>query len=99
MGDDFRVRYNTELYEFLSDLDVAQRINIQFSAVVRMRKDAPVRRIFDAGNCESRRKGRPCIRCKHQIEEALSSICVTNWRRRLRSRVAWKDVLQKVEIC
>ena len=40
--------------------------------------------------------GRPCIRWKDQIEEALSSIGVTNWRRRARN--AWKDVLRQAEI-
>ena len=46
----------------------------------------------------SRRRGRPYIRWKDQIEEAMSSIIVTNWRRRARSRGAWKDVLRQAEI-
>ena len=54
--------------------------------------------VFDAGICGSRRRGRPCIRWKDQIEEALSSIGVTNWRRGARSRDAWKDVLRQAEI-
>ena len=63
-------------------MDVVQRINIQrlrwIAHVVRMEEDAPARRVFDAGIYGSRRRGRPCIRCKDQIEEALSSIGVTN---------------------
>ena len=50
------------------------------------------------GVCGNRRRGRPCIRWKDQIEEALSSIGVTNWRRRARSRGAWKDVLRQADI-
>ena len=38
------------------------------------------------------------IRWKDQIKEALSSIGITNWRRRARSRDAWKDVLRQAEI-
>ena len=102
VGDDFRIRFNSELYELLNDMDVVQRINIQrlrwLGHVVRMEEDAPARRVFDAGICGSRRRGRPCIRWKDQIEEALSSIGVTNWRRRAKSRSAWKDVLRQAEI-
>ena len=102
VGDDFRIRFNSELYELLNDMDVVQRINIQrlrwLGHVVRMQEDAPVRRVFDAGICGRRRTGRPCIRWKDQIEEAVSSIGITNWRRRAKSRSAWKDVLRQAEI-
>ena len=40
VGDDFRIRFNSELYELLNDMDVMQRINIQqllwLGHVVRM---------------------------------------------------------------
>ena len=40
VGDDFRIRFNSELYELLNDMDVGQRINIQrlrwLGHVVRM---------------------------------------------------------------
>ena len=89
VGDDFRIPFNSELYELLNDMDVVQRINIQrlrwLGHVVLMVEDAPARRAFDVGICRSRRRGRSCIRWKDQIEEALSSIGATNWRRRPRS--------------
>ena len=101
VGDEFRFRFNIELYELLNDMHVMQRINIQrlrwLGHVVRMEEDAPAGRVFDAGICGSRRRGRPCIRWKDQIEEALSSIAVINWRRRGRSRAACKKVLQHIE--
>ena len=63
VGDDFRIRFNSELYELLNDMDVVQHINIQrlrwLGHVVRMEEDAPARRVFDAGICGSRRRGRP----------------------------------------
>ena len=84
------------------DMDVVQLINIQrlrwLGHVVRMGEDAPARRVFDAGICGSGRRGQPCIRWKDQIEEAPSSIGVTNWRRRAKSRSAWKEVLRQAEI-
>ena len=73
---------NSELYELLNEMDVVQRINIQrlrwLGHVVRMAENAPARWVFDAGICGSRRRGRPCIRWKDQIEKALSSIGVIN---------------------
>ena len=75
VDDDFRIQFNIGLYELLNDIDVVQRINIQrlLGHVVRMEEDAPPRRVFDAGICGSRRRGKPCIRWKDQIEEALLS--------------------------
>ena len=92
IGDDFRIRFNSELYELINDVDVVQRINIQRLPwrrhVVRKEEDAPARRVFDGRICGSRRRGRPCIHWKDQIKEALLSIGVTSWRRHARSRGA-----------
>ena len=93
VGDDFRIRFNSELYELLNDVDVVLR---WLGHAVRMEQDVPARRVFDAGICGSRRRERPCIRWKDQIEESLSSSGVTNWRRGERSRDAWKNVLRNV---
>ena len=83
VGYDFHIRYNSKLYKLLNDMDVVQRINIQrlrwLGDAVRIVEDAPARRVFVAGICGSRRRGRPCICWKDQIEEAMSSIGVTNW--------------------
>ena len=53
VGDDFRIRFNSELNELLNAIDVVQRINIQrlrwLGHVVRMEEDAPARQLFDAG--------------------------------------------------
>ena len=45
VGDDFRIRFNSKLYELLNDIDVVQRINIQrlrwLGPVVGMEENAP----------------------------------------------------------
>ena len=60
VGNDFRNRFSSELYELLNDIDVVQRINIQrlhwLGHIVRIEKDAPERRVFDAEICGSRRR-------------------------------------------
>ena len=44
VGDDFRIRFDSELYELLNDVDVVQRINIQrlrwLGHAVRMEENA-----------------------------------------------------------
>ena len=68
VGDGFRIRFNSELYKLLNDLDVEHRINIQrlswLGHVVRMEENASAIRIFDEGIFGSRRRGRPCMRWK-----------------------------------
>ena len=53
VGDNFRIRYNSELYELLNDMDVVHHINIQrlrwLDHVFLVEDDAPVRRVFDTG--------------------------------------------------
>ena len=92
VGDDFRIRFNSGLYELLNDIDVVERINIQrlqwLCHVIRMEENAPAKRVFDAGIYGSRQRERHCIHWKDQIEEILTLIGVTNWRRRSKSRGA-----------
>ena len=44
-----------------------------------------------------RRVGRPRTRWKDQVKEALTSLGVTNWRRRAQSRGAWREALRQAE--
>ena len=64
-------------------MDVAKRNNNQrfrwLSRVIRMDKDAAPRRVLDAVVGIHRPVGRPRIRWKDQVEEALTSIGVA-WR-------------------
>ena len=52
VGDNFRIRYNSDMYELFNDMDVVQRINIHrlrwLDHVICMKKNAPARRVFDA---------------------------------------------------
>ena len=55
VDDDFRIRFNSELYELLNGINVVQRINTQqmrwFGHVIGMEEDASVERVFDARIC------------------------------------------------
>ena len=65
--------------------------------IVRMVEDAPPRQVFDELVGGHRRVGRPRTRWKDQVGEALTSLGVTNWRRRAQSRVAWREALRQTE--
>ena len=101
VGEDFCIRTNRELYELFSGLDVAKRINIQrlhwLGHVVRMDEDVLSRRMFDAVVGGHRRVERPSMRWKHQVKEALTSLGVTNWRRRAQSRGTWREALRQTK--
>ena len=58
-----------------------------------MDEKAPPRRVFDVAVGGHRRKGRPRTRWKDQVEEALTSRGLTNFRRRAQSRGAWREAL------
>ena len=73
---------------------VAKRINIQRLQVVRM--DAASRRVFDAFDRRSSAQGRPRMRWQNQFKEALTSLDVTNRRRRAQSR-GWREALRQAE--
>ena len=55
IGNDFRIQFNSELYELLNAIDFVQRINIQrlrwLGHIVHMEADDPARRVFDEGIC------------------------------------------------
>ena len=73
VGNDFRIRFNSELYElYWYPADAHARPCRSYGG-----------RCFD--ETDIRRRECPFIRWKDQIQKDLSSIDVTNWRRRARS--------------
>ncbi|XP_062137632.1 uncharacterized protein LOC133846936 [Drosophila sulfurigaster albostrigata] len=83
IGDDFRIRMNHELYELYDDVDVVRRITIQ-----RLRWLRHVVRMEARVDYGRRRRGRPNLRWKDQVEQDLNLLGISNWRRRAKSRGA-----------
>ncbi|XP_060665319.1 uncharacterized protein LOC132797575 [Drosophila nasuta] len=98
VDDVYRIRYNHELY---GDVDVASRVKSQrlrwLGHVARMDEDAPARKVFDAVIVGTRRRGRPRTRWQDQVMETLSTLGVTNWRRRAQDRDAWRHITLQAE--
>ena len=99
--DEYRIRYNHELYELYADIDVLQRINVQrlrwLGHVVRMKDGAPAKEVFKWDVKENRRRGRPNLRWKDQVVKNLEQLGVENWRARAEDRSAWRGVVKKAQ--
>ncbi|XP_060665609.1 uncharacterized protein LOC132797867 [Drosophila nasuta] len=102
IGDDFRIRMNHELYELYDDVDVVRRITIQrlrwLGHVMRMDEESPAQKVFEARvDYGRRRRGRPNLRWKDQVEQDLNLLGIFNWRRRAKSRSAWRETLRSAK--
>ena len=80
-------------------LDVVKRIKIQrfrwLGHVVRMDEADGPRRGFNAVVGSHRRVGQPRTRWKDQVEEALTLLGITNWKKHAQSRGAWREALRQ----
>ena len=98
---EYRIRWNDELYELYGDIDVCRRINAQrlrwLGHVARMEDETPARKVLDARVGGQRRRGRPRLRWLDQVGDVLTSLGVANWRRRARSRGAWRQLVRQAE--
>ena len=90
---EYRIKYNTELYELYADIDIIQRINVQtlrwLGHVVRMDDGTPAEEVFQWEVKDNRRKGSPNLRWKYQVAKNLQQRHVENWRRRAEERAEW----------
>ena len=84
-GDEHRIRTNREQYKIFNDMFR------WFGHVVRMDEGASPRRVFDAVVGGHRQQRRPRTHWKDQAGEALTSLGVTNWRRRSQSIGAYRE--------
>lgn len=98
VGDDYRIRTNRELYELYEDVDIVKRITTQrlrwLGHVVRMDENSPAKKVFEGRVWGDRRQGRPCLRWKDQVEQNLSQLGVTDWRRHAMDRCAWRELVK-----
>ena len=98
----YRRRMNFELYEIFDDMDVVKRIKLRrlhwLGHVVRMDEQAPARRTFEsAPSGGSRRRGRPNLRWRDQVEDNLESLGIANWRQIAGRRSDWHKLLEEAK--
>lgn len=96
-------RMNHQLYELYDDVDLVRRVKIQrlrwLGHVVRMDEETPARKVFDsAPSGGQRRRGRPFIRWRDQVENNINAIGISNWRQKAVKRNVWRDILYEAKI-
>ena len=97
---EYRRRMNHELYELYPDIDVVKVIKISrlrwLGHVSRMAETDPARKIFEDVLEGSRKRGRPKLRWKDQVEDSLRDFGIANWRRRAQDRPSWRNTLSSL---
>lgn len=96
VNGEYRRRMNHELYELFGDVDVARRIKIQrlrwFGHVYRMDEQTPAKCIFASKQPRgSRRRGRPTLRWKEQVEHNIATLGISSQVAGRRSD--WRNLL------
>ena len=83
--DEWRRRFNHELYSLYKDSTIVDRIHKQqvrwLGHVWRMRDEEPPRKIMQAKPSGVRGRGKPRLRWLDGVEEELRSKNITNWKR------------------
>ena len=82
---EYRRRMNHELYQVFSDIDMVRSIELQrlrwLGHVVRMDEYDPAQKAYTSEPADgSRRRGRPRIRWKNQVEDNITEIGLSNWK-------------------
>ena len=99
---EYRRRMNHELYDLFRDVDVVRKIKIQrlrwLGHVVRMDDHAPAKKVFESvPSGGSRKRGRPNLRWKDQVEENINSLGINNWRQSAGRRSDWRNLLEEAK--
>ena len=95
---EYRRRMNHELYNLYADIDIVSRIELQrlrwLGHVMRMNENAPAKKAYKNEPTDgSRKRGRPRIRWKDQVENNILERGLPNWWTCAQDRRAWKSFL------
>ena len=99
---EYRRRMNHELYQLFSDIGIVRRIELQrlrsLTHVVRMDEDAPAQKVYKNEPADgSRRRGRPRISWKDQVEDNIAKYGLSNLKK-LRNRPTRLEIFFKLGV-
>ena len=99
---EYRRRMNIELYELYDDVELVRRVKLQrlrwLGHVVRMDEQAPARKVFETTpSGGTRKRGRPSIRWRDQVEDNIKSLGIPNWRQIAGRRSDWRNLLYEAK--
>ncbi len=99
--DNWRRRYNHELYQLYNEPDIVKHIKITrlrwLGHVQRMEEERVPLKMLNTNPDGNRRPGRPRTRWKDAIESDLKNLQVSDWRTLARNRSDWRRMLEEAK--
>ncbi|PSN43351.1 hypothetical protein C0J52_15555 [Blattella germanica] len=99
-NNEWRRRYNHELYELYKGPDIVGSIKIQrlhWAGHVLRANDRMINKVFHAKPEGTRKVGRPKLRWEDGVREDVKTIGIRNWRSSALNREEWRKLLQKAK--
>ena len=99
VGNEWRIRYNQELYQLYKDTKIVDRIRKQqlrwLGHVWRMQDDEPPKKIAFAKPTGRRKQGGQKLRWLDCIEKQIAAKGINNWKTLAVDRQSWRDVIDR----
>jgi hypothetical protein len=100
--DQYRIRYNHELYQIFQDQDIVATVKIRRLAwaghVIRREEDRPVLATFKGEFRDGKRsRGRPKNSWKDAVERDSTAFGLKNWQKEAKNRVKFKSFLDSAK--
>ena len=97
---EWRIRYNHELYQIYTDIDIVKKIRKQqlrwLGHVCRMHEEAPPKKIAFVKIDGRRRQGRQKLRWLEVLEKDLVANDIRNWRTLAEDREVWRKLSDRL---
>lgn len=95
-SSNYRIRFNHEILQVMDGEDIVRFVKAQrlrwLGHVERMSEDKTVKRAYEAFCMSTRKRGRPRMQWREEVERNLRKISVTGWR----EAAGNKDVLKQI---
>lgn len=97
----WRKRYNQELYDLFKDVDISKFIKLtrlRWAGHVRRKEDSEIcKMIWSAQPEGSRKRGRPRLRWKDEVDGDARDLGLRNWWREALDRANWRKILEEAK--
>ncbi|PSN35196.1 hypothetical protein C0J52_22960, partial [Blattella germanica] len=97
----WRKRYNQELYDLFKDVDISKFIKLtrlRWAEHVRRKEDSEICKMIWSGQPEgSRKRGRPKLRWKDEVDGDARDLGLRNWWREALDHANWRKILEEAK--
>jgi hypothetical protein len=100
-GREWRIRNNEEIDNIIRKKDIvtvvkARRIS-WVGHVERMEDSRMPKRVIREKIYTTRKRGRPKVRCLHDVQEDLRKMGIEEWRKKAQDRDQWRRIAQEAK--